>query len=114
VTRPRAWGHEVAATAIARRSASHAQSDPDEIAHPDAAGASPRELHDSVTQALFAIALHARAAQLALARAGIDAEGPAAWNMRQVQELAQRALTDLRANGDLPLAAPGDEARQEA
>jgi signal transduction histidine kinase len=52
-----------------------------------------RELHDSVTQLLHSISLHANAAERALAL-GRPAHG--AENMRQAQQLAQEAIHELR------------------
>lgn len=52
-----------------------------------------RELHDSVTQLLHSISLHANAAERALAL-GRPAHG--AENMRQTQHLAQEAIHELR------------------
>jgi signal transduction histidine kinase len=52
-----------------------------------------RELHDSVTQLLHSISLHANAAERALAL-GRPAHG--AENMRQAQHLAQEAIHELR------------------
>lgn len=56
-----------------------------------------RELHDSVTQALFSATLHARAAQLALDRAGQAPETPAARAVGQLRALTQGALAEMRA-----------------
>ena len=56
-----------------------------------------RELHDSVTQALFSMTLHVRAAELGLQRAGIDAGGPLAGSLHQLSELTQGALAEMRA-----------------
>ena len=56
-----------------------------------------RELHDSVTQALFSMTLHARAAQLAIVRAGLGADGPLARSVRQLNDLTQGALAEMRA-----------------
>ncbi len=52
-----------------------------------------RELHDSVTQLLYSISLHANAAERALAL-GRPAHG--AQNMREARQLAQEALHELR------------------
>jgi signal transduction histidine kinase len=52
-----------------------------------------RELHDSVTQLLHSISLHANAAERALVL-GRPAHG--AENMRQAQHLAQEAIHELR------------------
>lgn len=56
-----------------------------------------RELHDSVTQALFSMTLHARATQLAIERSGIAAESPAGRGVTQLRALAQGALAEMRA-----------------
>ncbi|HET8627773.1 MAG TPA: histidine kinase, partial [Thermomicrobiales bacterium] len=56
-----------------------------------------RELHDSVTQALFSTTLHARAAQLAIERADLPPDGPAARGVAQLRELTQGALAEMRA-----------------
>lgn len=56
-----------------------------------------RELHDSVSQALFSMTLHARAAQIALQRDASTADGPAADNVAQLRELTQGALAEMRA-----------------
>src|SRR5581483_4219315 len=45
-----------------------------------------RNLHDSVTQALFSMTLHTKAAQMALDRAGIDAKGKLARSVTQLHE----------------------------
>jgi PAS domain S-box-containing protein len=75
-----------------------------------------RELHDSVTQALFSMTMHAEAAQMALERdAGQPAalrpqggvsgsgsgnghpDGPLRRNLRQLSELSEGALAEMRA-----------------
>jgi signal transduction histidine kinase len=56
-----------------------------------------RELHDSVSQALFAMTMHARAAQLSLAKAGMDDGGPLGRSVAQLAELARSALAEMRA-----------------
>jgi signal transduction histidine kinase len=56
-----------------------------------------RELHDSVTQALFSATLHARAAQLALERAGQSVGSPAGRAIDQLRALIQGALAEMRA-----------------
>jgi signal transduction histidine kinase len=55
-----------------------------------------RELHDSVTQALFSMTLRARAVQLRLEREGIEADSPAARDLRDLSELTQGALAEMR------------------
>jgi len=56
-----------------------------------------RELHDSVTQSLFSMTLHARAAQVALQRDSIDPEGALGCSVAQLRELAAGALAEMRA-----------------
>ena len=56
-----------------------------------------RELHDSVSQALFSMTLHARAAELAMAKQGIDGNGPLGRAVAQLRELTQGALAEMRA-----------------
>jgi PAS domain S-box-containing protein len=56
-----------------------------------------RELHDSVSQALFSMTMHTRAAQLAMARAGLDSSGPLGRSIRQLAELARGAMAEMRA-----------------
>ena len=56
-----------------------------------------RELHDSVTQALFSMTLHARAAQMAARNAKVDPEGAVASNLEQLSQLTQAALAEMRA-----------------
>jgi signal transduction histidine kinase len=56
-----------------------------------------RELHDSVTQGLFSMTMHARAAQLSMAAAGIDDGGPLGRSIAQVAELTRGALAEMRA-----------------
>jgi signal transduction histidine kinase len=56
-----------------------------------------RELHDSVSQALFSMTMHARAAQLSLAKAGLDETGPLARSIAQLGELTRGALAEMRA-----------------
>jgi signal transduction histidine kinase len=52
-----------------------------------------RELHDSVTQALYGISLYAEAADRAL----VDGQPePAATNLRELRETAQEALGEMR------------------
>jgi PAS domain S-box-containing protein len=47
-----------------------------------------RELHDSVSQALFSMTMHARGAQLSLARAGLDEGGPLSRSLAELVELS--------------------------
>ena len=56
-----------------------------------------RELHDSVTQALFSTTLHARAAQLAFEQAGLDPAGSLGRSIAEVRTLTQGALAEMRA-----------------
>ena len=56
-----------------------------------------RELHDSVSQALFSMAMHARTAQLALAQIPQAAGGPLGRAVGQLRELASGALAEMRA-----------------
>lgn len=56
-----------------------------------------RELHDSVSQALFSMTLHARTAERQLASAGIDADAPPSATVRRLTELTQGALAEMRA-----------------
>jgi len=56
-----------------------------------------RELHDSVSQALFSMNLHARAVQMAAQQSGADSDGPVAQGVAQLLELTQGALAEMRA-----------------
>jgi PAS domain S-box-containing protein len=56
-----------------------------------------RELHDSVSQALFSMTMHARAAQLSMAKAGLDPTGPLGRSIAQLAELTRGALAEMRA-----------------
>ena len=56
-----------------------------------------RELHDSVSQALFAMTMHARTAQLALARAGSEVPEPLAASLEQLSQLSRGTLAEMRA-----------------
>ncbi|WP_353509944.1 histidine kinase [Intrasporangium sp.] len=56
-----------------------------------------RELHDSVSQALFSMTLHARTAERQLTSAGLDQDAPAATTVRRLAELTQGALAEMRA-----------------
>jgi PAS domain S-box-containing protein len=56
-----------------------------------------RELHDSVSQALFSMKLHARAAQLAMDKQGLPGDGPLGRSIAQLRELTQAALAEMRA-----------------
>jgi PAS domain S-box-containing protein len=56
-----------------------------------------RELHDSVSQALFSMTMHARAAQLSIAQAGIDESGPLGRSIAELAGLTRGALEEMRA-----------------
>ncbi|WP_199224022.1 PAS domain-containing sensor histidine kinase [Paraconexibacter algicola] len=56
-----------------------------------------RDLHDSVSQALFSMTLQSRAAQLQLERAGLDPQSPARRTVTDVADLARGALAEIRA-----------------
>jgi signal transduction histidine kinase len=56
-----------------------------------------RELHDSVSQALFSMTMHARAAQLAMANEGLDESGPLGRSIAELAELTRGALAEMRA-----------------
>ncbi|RHW29105.1 GAF domain-containing protein [Nocardioides immobilis] len=56
-----------------------------------------RELHDSVSQALFSMSLHARAVQMAAQQSGVDPDAPVARGVAQLLELTQGALAEMRA-----------------
>jgi signal transduction histidine kinase len=56
-----------------------------------------RELHDSVSQALFSMTMHARTAQIALAREGVAEESPAGRAIGQLHVLTAGALAEMRA-----------------
>ena len=56
-----------------------------------------RDLHDSVSQALFSMSMHARTAELALARVPHAGGGPLARAVGQLRELAAGALAEMRA-----------------
>lgn len=56
-----------------------------------------RELHDSVSQALFSMTLHARTAERQLSAAGMHADDPAPTTVRRLAELTQGALAEMRA-----------------
>ncbi|SFK91605.1 GAF domain-containing sensor histidine kinase [Geodermatophilus ruber] len=56
-----------------------------------------RDLHDSVSQALFSMTLHARTAQLAMAKLGLPDDGPLGRTVGQLRELTQGALAEMRA-----------------
>ena len=56
-----------------------------------------RDLHDSVSQSLFSLTLHTRTAELALTRAGLDADSELGRPLQQVSELTRGALAEMRA-----------------
>ena len=56
-----------------------------------------RELHDSVSQALFSMTMHASTAQLALAKAGLAENPPAARAVARLRTLTAGALAEMRA-----------------
>jgi signal transduction histidine kinase len=56
-----------------------------------------RDLHDSVSQALFSMTLHAGAAERHLAAAGIGPDSPAAGQVARLRELTAGALAEMRA-----------------
>lgn len=56
-----------------------------------------RELHDSVSQALFSMTMHARAAQLSMAEAGVDESGPLGRAIAELGELTRGAMAEMRA-----------------
>jgi PAS domain S-box-containing protein len=56
-----------------------------------------RELHDSVSQALFSMTMHARAAQLSMVQAGLDESGPLGRSIAELAELTRGALAEMRA-----------------
>jgi signal transduction histidine kinase len=55
-----------------------------------------RDLHDSVSQALFSMTLQTRGAQLALEKEGIDAAGPLGRRLGDLRELTEGALAEMR------------------
>ncbi|HEY2280467.1 MAG TPA: histidine kinase [Streptosporangiaceae bacterium] len=55
-----------------------------------------RDLHDSVSQALFSMTMHTRAAQLAVDRAGLDPDEPLGRSIVQLGELTRGALAEMR------------------
>jgi signal transduction histidine kinase len=55
-----------------------------------------RELHDSVSQALFSMTMHVRAAQLSMVKAELDQTSPLGSSIAQLAELARGALAEMR------------------
>lgn len=56
-----------------------------------------RELHDSVSQALFSMVMHARAAQLSMLKAGLDEHTPTGRAIGELVGLTRGALAEMRA-----------------
>ena len=56
-----------------------------------------RELHDSVSQALFSMTMHARAAQLSMEKAGVDKSSALGRSIAELGELTRGALAEMRA-----------------
>jgi signal transduction histidine kinase len=56
-----------------------------------------RELHDSISQALFSMTMHVRTAQLAMVKTGLDATGPLGRSVSQLAELTRGTLAEMRA-----------------
>ncbi|MFC0110555.1 histidine kinase [Kibdelosporangium aridum] len=55
-----------------------------------------RELHDSVSQALFSMTLYTRAVELAAQKEGADPDGPVARGLAELRNLTQGALAEMR------------------
>jgi PAS domain S-box-containing protein len=56
-----------------------------------------RDLHDSVSQGLFSMTMHVRAAQLSMVKAGLDDGGPLSRSISELSELTRGALAEMRA-----------------
>jgi signal transduction histidine kinase len=56
-----------------------------------------RDLHDSVSQALFSTTLRVRTAQRALAREGLGSTGPVGEQLSEIGQLTRSALAEMRA-----------------
>jgi len=56
-----------------------------------------RELHDSVSQALFSMTLHTRAVELAVQQEGGDPQGRVTRGLAELRDLTQGALAEMRA-----------------
>ena len=56
-----------------------------------------RELHDSVSQALFSMTLHTRAVEMAVRKEGGDPGGPVVRGLTELRRLTQGALAEMRA-----------------
>ena len=91
---------EVSRAEAALRASEHAERDA-RLAASEAQAAErnrlARELHDSVSQALFSMTMHASTAELALAKAGLDEGSPAARAVGMLRTLTAGALAEMRA-----------------
>ena len=56
-----------------------------------------RDLHDSVSQALFSTVLHTRTAERALAQEGVSPLGPLARSLAEIGDLSKVAQSEMRA-----------------
>jgi signal transduction histidine kinase len=56
-----------------------------------------RDLHDSVSQALFSTVLHTRTAERALAQEGVSRAGPLARSLAEIGDLSKIAQSEMRA-----------------
>jgi signal transduction histidine kinase len=56
-----------------------------------------RDLHDSVSQALFSTVLHTRTAQKAVEQEGVDPSGPLGRELTSIGELTRSAQSEMRA-----------------
>jgi signal transduction histidine kinase len=56
-----------------------------------------RDLHDSASQALFSMTMHARAAELTMQKAGMDPATPLGRSIAQLSEIARGSLAQMRA-----------------
>lgn len=56
-----------------------------------------RDLHDSVSQALFSMTMQARTAQLSMAAAGVDEDSQVGRSVARLAELTRGALAEMRA-----------------
>ncbi|MGH3277821.1 MAG: MASE1 domain-containing protein [Trebonia sp.] len=66
-------------------------------AHADERTRLARELHDSVSQALFSMTMHASTAQLAMEKAQIEEDSPASRAVSRLRALTAGALAEMRA-----------------
>jgi signal transduction histidine kinase len=55
------------------------------------------ELHDSVSQVLFSVTMHPRAAQPALVEAGVEEHGLLGESIAELARLTIQALAEMRA-----------------